>query len=156
MINKILFDNIKKQLIIDEGMIARVYICPAGHKTCGIGHLILPTDQEYKYNVGDAVSQQRIDELFINDINISYKGCCKLFAGFETFAIDLQAILLNMIFNLGVGGLSKFKKFIKFVCAKDYKSASKEMLNSAWAKQVGDRAIRLSKKMEALINHSEN
>ncbi|MNR52556.1 hypothetical protein D3C85_1724170 [compost metagenome] len=52
-----------------------------------------------------------------------------------------------MAFNLGVEGLLKFKNTLRLVEIGDYKSASVEMLNSAWARQVGNRAKRLSKQM---------
>jgi lysozyme len=52
-----------------------------------------------------------------------------------------------MIFNLGLSRFKNFKKTIKAIENKDFASAADEMLNSAWANQVGQRAITLSNKM---------
>ena len=48
-----------------------------------------------------------------------------------------------MVFNLGLSRFLNFKKFIDAMEQKDYETAGKEMLDSKWAKQVGDRAKRL-------------
>jgi lysozyme len=52
-----------------------------------------------------------------------------------------------MIFNLGLSGFLNFKKMIAALGAGDYELASKEMLNSKWAKQVRLRSISLSNMM---------
>ena len=57
----------------------------------------------------------------------------------------VQGVLIEMTFNLGAQGLSEFKNFLSAVKSKNYKVAAKEMLKSAWSKQVGNRAQTLSK-----------
>ena len=49
-----------------------------------------------------------------------------------------------MAFNMGTAGLLKFKNTLGLIKDGKYKEASVEMLNSAWAKQVGKRATNLS------------
>jgi lysozyme len=53
--------------------------------------------------------------------------------------------LVNMAFNLGPTRLSGFKKFIAAFNARDWDGAVIEMLDSKWAKQVGERSSRLAK-----------
>jgi lysozyme len=53
-----------------------------------------------------------------------------------------------MIFNLGATRLLGFKKFLKAVEENDFDLASTEMLDSRWAKQVGQRSIELSEFMK--------
>ena len=53
-----------------------------------------------------------------------------------------------MTFNLGMPRLKKFSKMISAIEEKEWTLASKEMLNSKWANQVGNRANRLSEMME--------
>jgi lysozyme len=48
-----------------------------------------------------------------------------------------------MIFNLGLTKLLNFKKFLAAMEAGDYVTAGKEMLDSRWARQVGNRSDRL-------------
>jgi lysozyme len=50
--------------------------------------------------------------------------------------------LVEMAFNLG-GRLGEFKKFLAAVNGGDWATAGKEMADSTWATQVGERAVRL-------------
>lgn len=54
------------------------------------------------------------------------------------------AVLLNMAFNMGIAKLLGFKNTLSLIQQGKYASASAEMLDSAWARQVGARATRLS------------
>lgn len=56
-------------------------------------------------------------------------------------------VLLDMSYNMGVGWFAKFPKTISLIREGDYVGASKEMLDSLWARQVKSRAVRLSEKM---------
>jgi lysozyme len=58
-----------------------------------------------------------------------------------------QRVLANMAFNLGVAGLIQFHQTLTFTQNGNYAAAADEMLKSQWAKQVGERAIRLSNRM---------
>jgi len=60
-----------------------------------------------------------------------------------------QAVILDMVFNMGV---SRFNantcvKTFAAIQDNDWEKAANEMLESKWAKQVGQRAIRLSQMM---------
>ena len=59
-----------------------------------------------------------------------------------------QRVIIDMAFNIGVPRLNKFVKMWKAIDNKDFPSAKIEMLDSRWAKQVGNRAVRLSNAME--------
>ena len=53
-------------------------------------------------------------------------------------------VLTDMMFNLGYARLSKFNKFLYALKTGSYTAAADEMLDSVWAKQVGNRATQLS------------
>lgn len=57
-------------------------------------------------------------------------------------------VLVNMGFNIGIGGLLGFKNMLSCVKEGNFKNASVEMLNSKWAGQVKARATELAKQME--------
>jgi len=57
-------------------------------------------------------------------------------------------VVVNMAFNIGVPGLLKFPKMLVSLKSGNYTAAAREMLKSKWAKQVGDRAVRLARQME--------
>lgn len=53
--------------------------------------------------------------------------------------------LINMAYQLGVGGLLGFKRMLWAMQHGNYKTAYKEALDSKWAKQTPDRAQRIAK-----------
>ena len=57
---------------------------------------------------------------------------------------EKQDVLLEMSYQLGVGGLMKFRKMWKALKKFDYKEAAKEALDSRWAKQTPKRAEELA------------
>lgn len=58
-----------------------------------------------------------------------------------------QAVLQNMTYNLGFNGLEKFENMLHAFAQGDWQTAATEMKSSEWAKQVGDRAVRLQKQI---------
>ena len=58
-------------------------------------------------------------------------------------------IVIEMCYQMGSFGVSKFKKFLSALNQEqpDYVEASKEMLSSKWAKQTPNRANRMSERM---------
>ena len=63
---------------------------------------------------------------------------------------EVRRILLNMQYQLGYTGLRKFRKTLAAIRERDYQTASEEMLDSSWAKQTPNRALRLSERMAAV------
>jgi lysozyme len=58
-----------------------------------------------------------------------------------------QDVLVNMTYNMGWPRLSGFKRALAAMQAHAYEAAAREMLDSAWAAQVGPRAHRLAEQM---------
>ena len=137
----------KEEIIIDEGIKYEVYLDHLGKATCGIGHLILKTDPEYKLAIGDKITGERVDELFLQDIETVLEDCVKLYDNFYELPEEAQHIIANMLFNMGLPTLKKFKGMRKAVLAGDWQKAADEMVNSKWYRQVPNRAERLVKRM---------
>ena len=66
------------------------------------------------------------------------------FPWFDDLSDLRKAVIVDMIFNMGLPRFKTFKKLIRAVEKKDYPGAAIEMLDSKWAKQVGDRANKLA------------
>lgn len=129
--------RLKKQLEIDEGKRAKMYQDTVGKWTAGVGR-----------NLSDrAFSEDEIQLMLSNDIDLAVKDARRLVPGFDQLNDARQEVLANMSLNLGYTRLAGFKKFLSAVNASEFSEASLEMLDSRWAKQVGDRAQRLSKAM---------
>lgn len=58
-----------------------------------------------------------------------------------------RAVLVDMAYNLGIGGLLKFSRTLAAIEAGDYPRAAGMMLQSKWAAQVKGRARRLAAMM---------
>lgn len=130
-------DRLKKQLEIDEGKRPHIYLDTVGKWTGGIGR-----------NLSDrAFSEDEIQLMLSNDITQAIRDARQLVPGYDQLDDVRQEVLINMSFNLGYTRLAGFKKFLAAVNASEFSEASLEMLDSKWAKQVGERAQRLSKAM---------
>jgi|TARA_R110000851_G_scaffold138230_1_gene274433 lysozyme len=143
-------NKLREQLKIDEGVKYEVYDDHLGYKTFGIGHLITTKDEEYGAIIGTIVSEKRVNAVFDTDVNTYIDEAKKVFGNLEEMPQEAQQVIVNMCFNMGSPRLSQFKKFIKAIHDEDWTTASVEMLNSKWAKQVGERANRLSDRIKAI------
>ena len=62
-------------------------------------------------------------------------------------------MIYEMCYQMGVSGFSKFKKTIQYLSDKNYDKASREMLDSKWARRDSpNRAIGLSNIVKAQSN----
>ena len=138
---------LKKELIEDEGVKYEVYLDHLGYKTFGIGHLCKATDPENDFDVGQEVSKERVDECFSKDIDKVVEDCTILYDDFFTLPDEAQLIIANMMFNLGRPRLSNFVRMRKAVNEHNWQEAKIQMLDSKWARQVPNRAKRLSDRM---------
>ena len=130
-----LIDDIKKH----EGFSPVVYQCTAGYDTIGYG-------QRVKYL---KVTQEQAEEWLLEELqNLKYILADK-YDWFLSAPQEVKDIVMNMNYQLGVSAFSKFKKTIKYIKVKDYKSASTEMLDSKWARDdTPRRAKELSDRMK--------
>lgn len=153
--------DLKQQLRVHEGEKLFPYKCPAGYWTIGVGRNLegkgLSVTECMKLGLAStqrneviAILKQRginkleSEYLLDNDIKDFTVELNKRIDWFKLLPENIQKVLINMAFNMGVAGLLEFKKTLSFIKNKQYKQASAEMLNSAWSKQVGNRAIELS------------
>lgn len=124
-----------------EGVVKHAYQDSRGYWTIGVGRLI---DE----NLGGGLSDGEIDYLLANDV----KRCreeAEQYPWFEGMNEPRQAVILSMLFNLGRPNFDKFKNMQAALENGDFLTASNEMLDSRWAKQVGRRAIEMSEMMES-------
>ena len=143
-------DELRQEIQNDEGRVNSVYLDHLSLPTIGIGHLIKESDPEYGLPVGTIVDDERINELFDQDIKVTLSECEQLYGNFNDLPEEVQKILANMMFNLGRPRLSKFKKLCKAVADRDWQECAIQMENSRWHKQVTNRANRLISRMKSV------
>ena len=143
-------EQLRKELEVDEGVKYEIYNDHLGYPTFGIGHLVRDNDPESGEPVGTPVSEDRVIEAFNQDVETVLSDCNILYDDFDDLPEEAQLIIANMMFNLGRPRLSKFKGMKAGVDARDWKKAADEMIDSAWYRQVPNRAGRLVTRMKAL------
>ena len=143
-------EQLRKQLIIDEGQVNEIYNDHLGYATFGIGHLVLETDPEHGLAVGTSVSEDRVIECFDKDVQTVIDDCKKLHDGWDGYPEEVKQIVANMMFNMGLTRLSKFKKHNAALVCGDWKTAAVEGRDSRWYKQVTNRAERLMSRLEEI------
>jgi lysozyme len=136
--------RLREQLKHDEGCKYEIYKDQFGYLTFGIGHLVTQNDPEWGQAVDTPVTEERVNEAFNNDVQKTISETKILFPNLESMPEDAQQVLVNMCYNMGRPRLSQFHHFISYINQANYEQASFEMLDSAWAKQVPNRANRLS------------
>ena len=140
-------DKLREELTLDEGCVDNIYLDHLGYSTFGIGHLVLKTDPEYEQEVDTPVSEDRIKECFEKDIQNVIDDLDRNMDWWKDLPEDLQRVMANMCFNLGITRLLKFKNFLSAMENKDWEKAAVEMIDSRWATQVGARATRLKERV---------
>ena len=144
-------EALREQLKIDEVVKYEIYKDHLGYPTFGIGHLITENDPEHGEPDGTEISEERVNEVFETDVAKFVSESKILFPDLDELPDVAQQVIVNMAFNMGRPRLSKFKNFIAGVNDRDWTRAAEEMMDSRWATQVGDRAIRLRNQILTLV-----
>ena len=143
-------DQLRETLKVDEGVKNEIYLDHLGLPTCGIGHLITEDDPEHGLDVGTHIDDERVNELFDQDVQVTLGECRLLYEDFDDLPEEAQQIIANMMFNMGRPRLSNFKKMKEAVDGRDWIEAGNQMMDSRWYKQVTTRADRLVRRMQAI------
>lgn len=125
-----------EQLKHDEGLRLFPYKCTADKLTVGYGR-----------NLQDnGISELEAEQMLMSDTQIALEDAKKFVGGavWDELSDVRQACLINMAFNLGLPTLKKFQMFRQALLDGDMAEASRQMLDSRWARQVGQRANRLA------------
>jgi lysozyme len=137
--NKLL-ESVKKH----EGYRNKVYLDTLGKRTVGIGHLCVEDfwedDKEYE--------ESFLMDILQKDLQSSIDGAEDLCKNLK-ISDDAKILIIEMIFQLGKTGVSKFRNMWKALQLDppQYDVAATEMLDSRWAKQTPNRAKEMSNYM---------
>ncbi len=131
-------ERLKHDLRRDEGIELFPYEDTEGITTIGVGRNL--------QDVG--ITKEEAFMMLENDIKAVIVQIQLMLPWAKDLNEPRKRALVNMGFNLGVGGLLKFKKMLKNLEEKRWKWAAFQALDSKWADQVGDRAKRIAKILE--------
>ena len=154
----------REQLLRDEGVSLKPYKCTEGYWTIGVGRNLdtkgLSQDEQFEiFGTGRLDERQQMNHL--NEVGITegqaeyllendiYDVLSKVDSSFGDIVLDdaRKGALVNMCFQMGVAGVSKFKNTLEALREGDWERASIEVLDSRYARQTPHRARRISKQI---------
>lgn len=132
MLSQSLIDSVKHH----EGLRLRAYQDSVGVWTIGYGRNLQALQ----------ITAQQAEAWLIEDLEAANRKAATL-AGFHSLSQNRKDVLIEMCFNLGLTRLLKFSRTLASIAGGHYDRAADEMLESKWAKQVGQRARTMAEKM---------
>ena len=141
------FSRLETRIMNDEGFEARPYLDTADPPVPTIGYgtthiLGKPVSMD-----AQTMTPTIARELLRSHLYAALVSAQKVVKNFDDLGAVRQEVIVNMIYNLGEAGLSKFKRFLAALETHDYETAADEMQDSKWYYQVHGRAVRLQWEM---------
>jgi len=136
-----LLESVKKH----EGYRNKVYLDTLGKRTVGVGHLCVEDfwedDKEYE--------EKFLMDILQKDLQSAIDQADKKCEGLK-ISDDAKILIIEMIFQLGGNGVSKFRKMWTALQEDppNYFEAHVQMLDSRWAKQTPARAKEMAEQMQ--------
>jgi lysozyme len=129
-----------KLLTRDEGLRLKPYRCTAGKLTIGVGR-----------NLEDVgITKAEAEQLLANDISRVVVDIVKRIPWAMNLDDARFSVIHSMVFQMGIGGVMNFRKFLTALQMGDYTKASIEMMDSKWAQHDSPaRAKRLAEVMRS-------
>jgi len=131
--------RLKESIKSEEGYKPHVYKCSMGYDTIGYGTTI--KDMELDESLADILLEREITRKMIAAYN-RFHWLCEQPAA-------IQEVVIDVCYNIGVTGFSKFVKTIDYIKQGEYILAGDELLDSRYARQVPNRAKRNSDRLKA-------
>lgn len=122
-------EKLKDMLIEHEGNKSHLYFCTSDKPTIGVGRMI--------GEGGIGLSHEECMYLLENDIKRVEQELMDSFEWYESLDEVRKDALCNLCFNIGLPSLKGFKLALGHMADHNYEDASREFLNSKWAKDVG-------------------
>ena len=131
-----------------EGYRNKVYLDSLGKRTVGVGHLCV----EDHWEDNREYSEKYHMKVLKDDLKNAIQGAEELCSDCPVREDQAREIFVEMVFQLGKTGVSKFRNMWKALKEKppSYSVAATEMLDSRWAKQTSNRAKEMSDHMRSL------
>jgi lysozyme len=136
---------LEQELRRDEGVRFSPYKDTKGIMTVGIGHNL---QAKPLYNITYPLTDYQVSCIFQLDVKEVVDQLNQHLPWWEHLDEVRQRVLCNMCFNLGINTLLTFKNTLTAISLGNYEQATVGMRNSAWFKQVDNRAVRLANAMQ--------
>ena len=134
-----MYNNLIERLKEHEGYREKVYNDHLGNPTIGYGFLVssLRLDRETCDIILKQIVSRNVEEIK------------KSLPWFDEAHEDVQGVIIEMSYQLGIGGLLSFKNTLKFMKNKNWTLAAEGMRNSRWHSQTPKRCESLADIIES-------
>lgn len=133
--------ELKERIKEHEGYRSKVYLDSLGKRTVGFGHLCV----EDFWEDNKEYDKELLENIFEKDFQNAFEQVENLCNDYDLdITPTATEVLIEMVFQLGIGNVKKFRRMIAALQEQDYETASVEMLDSRWAEQTPARAEELS------------
>lgn len=119
----------------NEGFRSKPYPCSEGKLTIGYG-----------WNLDSGITKNQAEVILLSQIS-SVEEYLEGYGFWHQLSEARQTVLVDMTFQLGMRGFRKFKRMIAALHGQNYTVAAYEMLDSKYANQTPERAVRNSEIM---------
>ena len=144
------FDKLLESVKKHEGYRNKVYLDTLNKRTVGVGHLCV----EDFWEDGKEYEEKFLMDILQKDLQGAIDKAEDLInncpsGGKANISDDAKILIIEMVFQLGGNGVSKFRKMWQALQQDppDYAEASVQMLDSRWAKQTPARATEMAEQM---------
>jgi len=137
--------NLRDQLEAFEGRRYEAYPDPitgGAPWTIGVGHTGPEVHEGLVWN------DDQIDAALTMDIENATQECIANFPWFVTMNEPRQAVLVGMVFQMGLDRALKFQRALANMRDEHWANAAEEMRQSQWCRQTPKRVYRLASQME--------
>ena len=135
------YKRLKLRIKKNEGYSPTPYKDQLGFYTIGYGHLIKKKETSFFI---DNYNRKYFEKIFEIDFSKSLKVYNKFFYK-KTHSQNDKELLIEMLFQLGHKGVSKFTKLLFYLNKKQKFMTCLEMMDSLWYQQTPERVKNLIK-----------
>ena len=132
--------DLLKKIKHHEGFRSKVYKCTEGYDTIGYGFAIKDLD----------LDEDLAEEILLRKLEKLIERVRNKFDWLDDVPHEVQGVIVEMSYQMGVSGVSKFKKALHAMQMFKWELAADELLDSRWAKQTPNRAKELSNIIRSL------
>ena len=127
-------NDLIESIVSNEGFKGMPYKDSKGYLTIGYGTKLPLTKEEaemlLKHRLGSSIYELQLNKPFVTEL-----------------PNNIQEVLYEMVYQLGVKGLLSFKKMWKAIENRDWNGMIKEMRDSKWYRETPNRVERLIDKV---------
>ena len=135
-------ETIEQRIMRHEGYRDKIYLDSRGYETIGWGTKI---NKDQKSRFINGITEAEAQKLFDDRLGECWHYCIvAISTTFHRLDPLRQEVIAEMVYQLGIKGVLKFKKMLAALDRQDFDEAADQMLESLWCEQTPSRCKELA------------